>query len=240
MTDERIIDKIRNLIAKAEGTEFEAEADAFLQKATDLMARYRVDAALLEVSENASSDPVDRVFIDVGKWHVPKGQLAVSLCKAFDCHAIWAAKKRIAFIGHKSDLDMVVSLMTSLEIQLDRELLKVQSFDKGATRAARSSFAYGWTSRVGERIREHYREAVRDAVKESVPEAQSSSVAVVLASRLDDVSAKYEEFYKTKPRYRSSSHYVSDYSATQQGRSAGNRADIGQGAINNGRRQITA
>lgn len=242
MTEERVIDKIRGLLAKAEATEFEAEAEAFLDKAMELMARHRVDEALLAAADKASNDPVDRIILDIGAWRVPKGQLAVFLAKAFDCHVIWThRKKSLAFVGHKSDLDMVQTLMTSLELQLDRELLNVRGYDKGETRAARSSFAYAWTERVGERIVEYYGRAVEDAVKEAEasPE-QSSSVALALASRIDDVTAKYQEFYKSKPRYTSKSRHVSDYSASDRGYSAGNRADIGQGAVRGGNRQITS
>ncbi len=38
---------IRNLLAKAEATTFPAEAEAFTAKATELMARHRIDEALV-------------------------------------------------------------------------------------------------------------------------------------------------------------------------------------------------
>jgi len=40
---EAMIDKIRGLLAKAESTEFEGEADLLLKKAAELMAKYRID-----------------------------------------------------------------------------------------------------------------------------------------------------------------------------------------------------
>lgn len=235
---EAMIDKIRGLLAKAESTEFEGEADLLLKKAAELMAKYRIDEAVLAASGKAADDPIERRYLSVGKWDIAKGGLAVALCEAFDCHALWAKKKTLALIGHTSDLDTFTALFTSLEIQLDRELLKVTGYDTGSTRSARSSFAYGWCSRVGARVKEHYTTALDDEMQ-THNEVESSSVALVLKSREENVSAKYQEFYGRTPRYTYKSHRTSNYSAYGQGQNAGNRADIGAGAIRGNRGQIT-
>lgn len=230
-----MIDKIRGLLAKAESTEFEEEADLFLQKATELMAKYRIDEALLQAANKSADDPVERITITVGKWGIAKGSLIVYICKSFGCHAVWAAKvggqRRCNIIGHKSDLEMVTALFTSLEIQLDRELLNVQGYDKGETRSARSSFANGWCSKVGTRVKSHYKKAMEEEKSNLSSSEESSSVALVLASRDDAVEAKYQEIYNRKPRYKSSTTRTSDYVAYQSGYAAGNNADIGASAI---------
>lgn len=231
--DDKIIDKIRGLLAKAEATEFEDEAEAFLGKAAELMAKYRIDEAVLEAAGKAATDPIERVSVTIGKWRSAKGTLVVQLCEAFDCHAIWANKRtgKLGLVGHTSDLEVVRALLTSLELQLDRLLQTVQGWDTGSTRSKRASFAYGWCSRVGDRIVEHYGKALEDEVEKS---GESSSVALVLASRAEQVSTKFEEFYHTKPRYTRSSHSVSSGHDYRQGAAAGNRADIGQGRVTSG------
>lgn len=232
--NEAMIEKIRGLLAKAESSEFEEEADLFLKKATELMAKYRIDEALLAAAGKAADDPVERRFISVGTWGIAKGSLIVSLCQAFDCHAVWASKqkgvRRCGLVGHASDLDVVVALFTSLEIQLDRELQNVKGYDKGGTRAARNSFARGWCNRVGTRVESHYKKAVVAETAEHST-GDSESVALVLASREQDVNAKYQEFYHTKPRYRTSRTRTSNYGAYHNGSQAGERANIGATSI---------
>jgi len=232
--DQRLIDKIRGLLAKAEATEFEDEANSFMEKAEELMAKYRIDEAVLQAAGKAAADPIEQVEVKIGKWAKAKGVMIVKLCEAFDCHAIWlsnASKGRLGLVGHTSDLDVVRVLLTSLEIQLDRALRGVQGYDTGSTRAKRASFAYGWCSRVGARIAEHYGKVLADEAEKS---GQSESVALVLASREKQVGAKFEEFYHTKPRYSRRSTRVSSHSSYESGQAAGDRADIGQGRMTSG------
>jgi hypothetical protein len=242
VTEEKIIDRIRGLLAKAESSEFEEEAASFLDKATELMAKYRVDEAVLAAAGRAANDPVDRTFIDLSGYHSPKGSLAVHLAEALDCHVLWAhggprGSKRLAVVGHVSDLSTFEALMTSLELQLDRELHKVSGYSSGDTRARRTSFANGWVRKVGNRIKAHLASAVDTAVAET---DASSSVALVLADRRDVVADKYQEFYKTKPRYTRSSRGSSRYDAYSAGSAAGARADIGTRGVSGARGSLAS
>jgi hypothetical protein len=88
MSEEKIIDRIRGLLAKAESTDFNEEDEAFLDKATELMARHRITEALLKARNEQTTDTVDRINIPIGKWHVSKSQLVVQLCQTFDCHCV--------------------------------------------------------------------------------------------------------------------------------------------------------
>ena len=47
-----VLDKVRALLAKAESTTFDAEAEAFTAKAQELMARHRIDRAVFEAREH--------------------------------------------------------------------------------------------------------------------------------------------------------------------------------------------
>lgn len=49
MTDS-MMERIRNLLAKAEATTFQEEAHAFTEKAQELMQKYAIDQAMLEAS----------------------------------------------------------------------------------------------------------------------------------------------------------------------------------------------
>ena len=50
-----VLDKVRALLAKAESTTFDAEAEAFTAKAQELMARHRIDRAVFEARSTVSA-----------------------------------------------------------------------------------------------------------------------------------------------------------------------------------------
>src|SRR5690349_24678935 len=51
--DAKVLDRVRALLAKAESTSYEEEADAFTAKAHQLMSRYAIDAALPDRGRSA-------------------------------------------------------------------------------------------------------------------------------------------------------------------------------------------
>src|SRR5690606_29427780 len=53
--DSRILERVRMLLAKAESTTFAAEAETFTAGAQALMARHRIDAALLAAEQGSES-----------------------------------------------------------------------------------------------------------------------------------------------------------------------------------------
>ncbi len=65
--DERLLGRVRGLLAKAESTEFPEEAEALSAKAQELMAKYSIDHALLEADQHGSTAGAERpVGIRVG------------------------------------------------------------------------------------------------------------------------------------------------------------------------------
>lgn len=241
MSPESVINKIRGLLAKAESTEYEAEAEALLDKATSLMASHRVSEAMLAEAGKAAEDPMVVQKVTIGTWTVSKTHLLINIGQAFGCHTTresWGNKKALQVIGHQSDVETVVALMTHLEIQLDRALLAQKGWDKGDTRRVRANFARAWCLRVAERVEEHYATAVKEAVQDQG--GSSSSVALVLRDRSLETDDFFEETQGYKPRYRTSNLNLTDRSAFGAGRAAGNRADIGAGRLGGSRGSLSA
>ena len=56
VVEPRILDKVRALLAKAESTEFPEEAEAYTAKAQELMARHRIDRAVLGATGRGSEE----------------------------------------------------------------------------------------------------------------------------------------------------------------------------------------
>jgi len=237
MDQERVIDKIRGLMAKAESSEYEEERSTFLDKATELMAKHRVDMAMLELAGSKADDPVETRLITLTYQHIPKQGLLAGTCTLFDIHAIRSGKKNVSLIGHKSDFDMYETLFVGLELQLDRELTKVQGDYHTATKSVRSSFAKGWVRRVITRMKDHYEKQQEEAI---VSSGASESVSLVLASRSERVEERYQEIYGIKPRYSYRRDNIGSHSGYSAGYEAGGRADIGQGGISGNRGSLTS
>lgn len=64
--DEKLANKIRGLLRKAEATQFEEEADAFLRKAQELMMTHGIDEERLW-----ANDPSRRAKVETVKVKVP-------------------------------------------------------------------------------------------------------------------------------------------------------------------------
>lgn len=56
--DEGMLAKVQALIAKAESTEYGAEAEALYAKAQELMAKYAIDEAMFRDSKNTDTKPI--------------------------------------------------------------------------------------------------------------------------------------------------------------------------------------
>ena len=80
-----MLNRIRTLLAKAEATEFAAEAETFTAKAQDLMTRHAIDEALLRA---AGDQPIEiegvRVHIH-NPYATEKVQLLNQVARANRC-----------------------------------------------------------------------------------------------------------------------------------------------------------
>jgi len=94
--DRRMLDKVRALLAKAESIEYAEEAESLSAKAEELMARHRIDYALLAADAGTRDAPVGvRVTID-NPYEDPKATLLERVAEANGCRA--------AFSNHARDV----------------------------------------------------------------------------------------------------------------------------------------
>ena len=123
--DDRVLRRIRGLLTKAESTEFPEEAEALTAKAQELMTRYAVDAALLEVGQS----PAEGRGVDTRRVHVrdpyvrAKMQLLAAVAEANDVRLVWYSNLGIAnLVGVRADVAAVELLFTSLLLQVAQAL----------------------------------------------------------------------------------------------------------------------
>jgi hypothetical protein len=189
--DERILARVRALLAKAESTTFPAEAETFTAGAHALMARHRIDRALLDATRPTKADgPVGRRIGIDNPYEGPKAMLLDAVARASQCRTVWS--KALGFstvVGHIDDLDAVELLFTSLLLQattaMSRQGSRQYAGGGSRTRSFRQSFLIAFGQRIGERLEDTTEEQTREAVAET----GRADLLPVLAARRTAVDA---------------------------------------------------
>ena len=181
--DDSMLERVRALLAKAESTTFEAEAEAFTAKAQELMARYSIDAAMLSARTTNSDQPVTiRIPIDD-----PYADAKSLLCQEVALHSrarsVW--HQGYAFssvVGFAPDLAATEILFTSLLVQAQTAMqsaaVKSSAGGRARSRSFRSAFLVAYANRVGERLAE-----INDHVTTEAQAEIGTALVPVLAAR---------------------------------------------------------
>jgi hypothetical protein len=169
--DERMLGRIRALLAKAEATEFAEEAEALSARAQELMAKYSIDHALLAAQSGEREEPSGRRIPVDSPYEEPKGTLLNVIALANRCRAVWWKDVGLmTVVGFPADLNAVELLFTSLLVQANTAMLraggKKDEFGRSRTRAFRQSFLVSYAIRIGERLEEATAHATAEAVDE--------------------------------------------------------------------------
>ena len=228
--DERILARVRMLLAKAESTTFEAEAETFTAGAAALIARHRIDEALLAADQGpeglGKGADARRIGIDNPYEH-PKAQLLDAVARANSCRVVWSKELGFAtVIGFPSDLEGVDLLFTSLLVQATRAMTATgQRATQGAhrrTRIFRSAFLTSFALRIGERLRQAAAEEERRA--ESEQGDATGSRLPVLVEREQRVEEAVTELFPQVKQTRSRATY--DAEGWHHGRRAADDAQM--------------
>ncbi|MBF9128444.1 DUF2786 domain-containing protein [Plantactinospora sp. S1510] len=218
-----MLSKIRKLLAKAEDQACTAaEAEAFTAKATELIARYGVDRALL-AARDPGTDPVGDRVIDVpAPYALDKTGLLAGVADALRCRSV---RRRggdgfvMHLFGFGSDLERVDVLFTSLLVQAAHGLSAARVPLGEHPAAFRRSWLAGFAGAVAGRLRQ------AEAAAASTPRSGSApSLALVLADRSALVERRLAETY---PRLRTAGRRRLVGGGLDQGAAAGHRADLG-------------
>lgn len=233
---EDMLAKVRALLAKAENpAATEAEAMAYTAKATELMAKYGIEQALLADSRPTADVPGSRIFTVQNPWAGERASLLYGLAGALRCRAIHISapkgSRRVHVYGFASDLERTDLLYTSLLLQMANGLAhaNVPSYVR-SPRAWRRSWLLGYRNEVVERVQAIEDRAAGEAAVDT-PQAEGRNTALVLADRQQLVNRALEAEH---PNIRRS---LSTYTGggDGDGRAAGARANLGQTAVGNRR-----
>ena len=226
--DSPMLERVRALLAKAESSEFEAEAEAFTAKAHELMARHSIDTATLAARASNPDRPITiRLPIDN-----PYADAKVLLCQivAEHCGARAVYQPAFAFstvVGFAGDVAATELLFTSLLVQAQTALQVASRASAGSsssTRGFRSSFLSAYANRIAERLDEINANVMAEAESDA-----GCSLVPVLANRDAAVRAAVEAQFSnlTFKKHRG----PSDAAGWTSGRLAADRARLSRGDL---------
>lgn len=247
VVEERILQRVRALLAKAESTNFEAEAETFTAGAQALMARHSIDAALLAAQAPVGTQRPGgrRIGLD-NPYEGPKAMLLDAVAAANRCRLVWSKELGFAtVIGFEPDLDAVDVLFTSLLVQATRAMTaagrRTDRHGRSRTRTFRSSFLSAYAGRIGERLREVAAAQVEQAAAEAAHHATESrgvdgrstssrgrELVPLLAARSAEVDEAVEAMFPELTQRRVGGSY--DIEGWASGRAAADLASLGRGA----------
>ena len=231
MGDERLLDRVRKLLAKAEDESCTPqEAEALTAKAAELMAKYGIDQALLDATKRPEDNkPIDRVIPVDDPYARVKRHLLGQLAVAMGCKAVYPnnASNRVHVFGYQSDIERVELLYTSLLLQMANGLVHTPppSYVHGRQLMAwRRSWMLGFISAVISRVMTAEERARKQAEAEQPTTASTPGAALVLADRALQVKAAQDKTYPELGRPSRMTYRGGGY---RDGHAAGQRANLG-------------
>lgn len=161
---EAMLSKVRKLLAQAEDPACTpAESAAFMAKATELIARYGVDRALLAARAPATDPVGGRVVEVVAPYARDKAGLLAAVADPLRCRCVRRRQGTgfaMHLFGFASDLERVELLFTSLLVQAAHGLAGA-SVPAGEHPAAfRRTWLAGFAHTVADRLRAAEADAV--------------------------------------------------------------------------------
>jgi hypothetical protein len=188
--DEKMLARVRALLAKAESTQFPEEAEALSAKAQELMSRYALHQAV--VDHDRGHRPVAtarRLWMDA-PYAGAKAHLVHAVAQANRCRSVWREGLGVVTVlGADGDLDVVALLTTSLLVQANRSMLAagrhVGRDGTSRTRSFRQSFLLAYATRIGERLT-----AADTAAARAEGEARLLPVLAARSRAADDLTAE--------------------------------------------------
>jgi hypothetical protein len=246
---ERLVDKVGKLLAQAEGTDNEHEAAAFVERAQALATAHAVDLELARARQRdrhrrGGDEPLVQERLDVG----PRGRrgnrhrvlLYAAVARVNDVMVNVAHDSTYVLgFGHRTDLDVVERLWTSLAVQMTAAAQR--RLDAGDHRRAgvaaqtwRLSFYDGWVDEVGRRLEAARERAVARAVADAPrPREGEPSTALVLRAKEQRVRDFYAASSEARGAWRGAvaGRTAHSRAAASAGRADGARADLGQARV---------
>ena len=224
--DEKALRLIRAMLAKAEATDFEAEAESFTTKAQELMTRHSIDAAMMASANKGSAHAAGiesrRVHID-NPYGEEKSAFLSSVASVNGVRAVWGPACGFStLVGFPVDLGLTDVLFTSLLVQATHASAQATTRDLNLRTAPfRRAFLIAFAERITERL-----EATQQHIAHDAQETYGVALVPILAERQAAVDAAFADAFPNTTVKRGRRLDAAGWYA---GRAAAERADIGIG-----------
>jgi hypothetical protein len=218
--DQKILTRVRGLLAKAESTQYPEEAEALSAKAQELMNRHAFERALLDAGTDRTQTATSiRLWLD-NPYVEAKSHLVDAVAAANRCRSVFYTKLGfVAVVGEEMDLEITELLVMSLLVQATRAMVaegsQVTRAGTSRTRSFRQSFLVAYASRIGERLDE--------AASRAHDPAEDARLLPVLARRTRVVEETFAAMF-SHTVHRSVP--VTNGAGWDAGRAAADRADL--------------
>jgi hypothetical protein len=249
-------DRIAKLLAKAESTTHQAEADSLFAKAQALMTEHAITEEMLRQAKGALKDDelikgnmrFEGVFMKATMrfaFECATNNHVKALYRECDDYINGKRKKyvEVYFYGFKSDIENVTALATSLQLQCAQAMQRwTKNWEFEAPELTfgtpmekfkgKREFIMGFVEEISSRLRKARLEgeaAAAEAAKARGDQNATVSVSLVVQSKTDLVN----EFYgKNSGKVRTVTSRISSGGANAHfaGRAAGKNANMGGGA----------
>jgi hypothetical protein len=232
---EGMLAKIRAMLAKAESTEFEAEAESYRVLAYRLAEKYSIDRAMLQASrpEQERDKPGRRKFQFEGSYTMEQLDLLAYIAFSYGGRAVQDTYRGRAYeatiYAFESDLDMIELLYTSLRLQQVGELRKAKIPDylwRGEIARWKRSWMKGFSKRVYDRLVQQRARAASEYDRDHGMAADGTGAELVLVNRKAQVDLYFTDSTGAMGTAKRRNIGL-DYDGLNQGEKAGGRADIG-------------
>jgi hypothetical protein len=233
MASDSIKNRVRACLAQAEDPACtKAEAEAFFQKAQELMQAY----AITESDIEASKPSTERSKATMIKTSIKANYLAarVSLfnriAQCNRCDLVYSKEEymnaTVYLYGLPGDIEYVVNLFNSLTVQLDRELSKIKVPKGSNGKAYRQSFIHGFKVAIGQRLDKANEIALLEAHQKC--QAAVKNFQLMTVERKNEIDKLINE---TVGETKTHSSTASDDNALRDGYQKGKKATISRGAL---------
>ncbi|MGH3518432.1 MAG: DUF2786 domain-containing protein [Haloechinothrix sp.] len=218
--DQKILTRVRSLLAKAESTQFPDEAEALSAKAQELMNRHAFERALLDADAHKPQLATSsRLWLD-NPYLDAKSHLVAEIARANRCRTVFYKQFGfVALVGEELDLEITELLATSLLVQATRAMLAegrhTTRTGVSRTQSFRRSFLVSYAVQVGERLKE--------AGAAAHDRSDDARLLPVLADRSRAVEDTFQAMFSHTVQ---KSVTISNGAGWHAGRVAADRADL--------------
>ncbi|HWJ98986.1 MAG TPA: DUF2786 domain-containing protein [Acidimicrobiales bacterium] len=238
---DQMAERISALLDKAESSSFPEEADAFMAKAQELMARHAIDEAMLDAARGSNEEIAQVEVTIVAPYASAKSVLLNAVAASNRCRLVVSnrpgGRVLCSLVGFETDIRHTRSLYLSLSHQAVRFMLGAPLPPGDTHRRFRHSFLLAYAWRIGERLEEADALARTEAEAEQLERPDGGSVSLVMASREAKVDRAFAEAF---PRLGTKRISSSSGGGHVMGRAAADRSSLDRPSVAGGGRSLSS